>query len=772
LTPALAPEQEQQPLSQQYDGLFGENNRDLPEQLVNLIKGTIKEFQKQDTYLRRREVMRDRKARFYERGFQHLAWTGTGQSGGFAQISSGIVTPGSSVQAPQYVDDYDIFYPTERIVLSILTQNLPGVDFQPNDPNRTEDIEAANTAEGYSQLFDRNNNVKSIQMQGMRYMLLGGRTISWTRTVQNGAKFGYNDGENGEQGTAKSIEITTEYGTLESRVPIMAKCQDDALYVFLYDDPQVKQAKSDYPWIKEKIQGNQGGLGENQYERLARLGALQGSRQTMATGESFSYLTTRMYCWLRPACFEGKDYEEELEGTTDKCGDILRSIYPDGACFTFIGETYAESYAEPMDDHIDIAFAYEGDGMYRKAPMDCMLVNQDAFNDAMNATRLIFDVGWPRRYINTDKQDFDAMVGQVATPYALTLLKVKADGKASDQVYQEEQPMTPPSFDEYKGFLIGELTQYQTATPPALWGAQMEDQKTAHGYAQAQQSAMGQLGPLYGVQQHHFANIRYQAALCAAKNPDYAEPIVVAGNGKTAQSLTLTNITKGKFRCHPDEDSSFPETTAAKRATLTSVIDMLVQAQSPVGAEILGAPDNVGIMLQQFGLAELVIPQVESRDTQQIEIEELLQQAPTVSPMALQGAMQMHADATLSGQLQPEPFDPSQIPPDQPSVPINDYDYHQFHAQKCQDWLNGPDCLKQKAAGNTQGIQNVVLHWKAHVAAMVAMMPPPMPAEGEGGGGEGKPPAEKEKGTAPTDEGLAGPPPGTPPGPPPGPPLI
>ena len=93
---------------------------------------------------------------------------------------------------------------------------------------------------------------------------------------------------------------------------------------------------------------------------------------------------------------------------------------------------------------------------------------------------------------------------------------------------------------------------------------------------------------------------------------------------------------------------------------------------------------------------------------------------------AVQGAMEQHAQGVLGGGP-PVPFDAASVPGD-PSVPINDYDYHQWHAMKCQDWLNGDDCRKQLAKGNQAGVQNVELHWKAHVAAVAAMAPPPMPA--------------------------------------------
>ncbi len=133
----------------------------------------------------------------------------------------------------------------------------------------------------------------------------------------------------------------------------------------------------------------------------------------------------------------------------------------------------------------------------------------------------------------------------------------------------------------------------------------------------------------------------------------------------------------------------------------------------------------------------------------------MIKQSPTVSPMALDAASTQHAMQVVSGGPQ-VPFNPASLPPDQPSVPINDYDYHQWHAMKCQDWLNGNDCRKQLAKGNQAGVQNVVLHWKAHVAAMAAMMPPPM---AEPTGPPKKPPAKAEATPANTVPPALGPPP-------------
>lgn len=706
---ALPPDQRSEEQS-----AYGVNNRDLPEQLVNALKESVRRAQKQDTYLRRREVMRDRKNRFYERGYQHIYWTGGG-NGGFALMVPGQVSASATVQTPRYIDDYNIFWPYERIQLSILTQHIPNVEWEP-DTSAPEDLEAANAAECYDKFYDRANNTKGIHTEALRMMLLSGRAVTWTRTEQDEQRWGLND-----QGEPRSMETTTVYGSLESRVPIMSKCQDDALYCFLYEDPQVTKAKADYSWIADKIRSNAAGIGENQYERLARLGALQGSRMYSASGESFSYLTTKMECFLRPECFAEDFYDVAMEdepATTVQ--DKMLELFPQGVRVTFLGETYAESFAECLDDHIKISFAIEGDGMFRLAPMDLIVVNQDAFNDAKNVERLIYDVGWPSRWVTADQVEFDALAGEQSTPYALRLKKASTSLKAEDQFYQEEQPTVNETFVRYYEDMGGPLSQFQTATPPSIWGAETPDNKTAAGQAQAKSSAMGQLGMLWQSSQEMWAAIRYQAALAASSNPDHPEEFLVPSKDGEGTSINFAALRKGKFRCFPDQDSSFPESTDAKRATFTAVMTQLVQAQSPVALEIMNEPENVYEYLRINGLSDIIIPQSEARQVQRLIIEQLLQQSPMRDPMQVQEAATAYQQ---QAQVTPglPPFDVKSVPPSAPSIAPNDWDYHEWYAQESQSWLNSISCQRELAKGNTEGVTNVDLNRKAHLA----MIPPP-----------------------------------------------
>ena len=109
-------------------------NRKLPEQLQRVAIALLRELKQRDLYDRRIEVLKDRLHRFYSDGIQHVYpnyGTGTyqiGTSGGYVDIGN------RTVQCPDYMGDYNVvFYPNQRSLEAVLTQNPPGIEFEPSD---------------------------------------------------------------------------------------------------------------------------------------------------------------------------------------------------------------------------------------------------------------------------------------------------------------------------------------------------------------------------------------------------------------------------------------------------------------------------------------------------------------------------------------------------------------------------------------------------------------------------------------------------------------
>ena len=126
-------------------------NRELPEQLKQALTEALKDIGKQEMFDRRREVMRDRRNRYYRRGFQHIYEQ---RGGGFAVGVAGetITTASGSFECGQYIGDYNIYSTNPHGYRKRPHAEPPGIDFRPKTQT-TEDLEAANTAETYREYF-------------------------------------------------------------------------------------------------------------------------------------------------------------------------------------------------------------------------------------------------------------------------------------------------------------------------------------------------------------------------------------------------------------------------------------------------------------------------------------------------------------------------------------------------------------------------------------------------------------------------------------------
>jgi hypothetical protein len=369
--------------------------------------------------------------------------------------------------------------------------------------------------------------------------------------------------------------------------------------------------------------------------------------------------------------------------------------------------------------------------MNREGFMNSFIVDQDAFNDAMNATREVFDVGWPSTWISCETGEYDAIVNQRAEPYAIREKKVSNNMKMQDMFFREPNPELPATFINYMDKLQGELPQFQLAAPPALFGASMEDQKTASGYAQARAQAMGQQGLIFSKLQKMDAVMYYQAALCAAKNPQDTRTILVPGGSGQTATISMEKISKGKFKAYPAGDSNMPESTAAKRATIEKVLTLL--GPTPLFPQITSVPKNMRIFLDMEGLEEISIPEAQAYDREMLVIEELLKLSPVPPDPAMQDqALVDHAAAAIklhnSGQPDAQVPPPPQLPPTC-SIPPQEWEFHQWAAAADQEWLNSEACTRQLAQGNQAGVDNVVLRWKANTAIVAQQQAAQMQAQ-------------------------------------------
>ncbi len=743
LDPAESPEESSAdlPLASPY----GQDFRDLPEQLVEVLRATIVEFQGQGKFLRRREVRRDWKLRLYYEGIQHLQWS----NAGYSQVVGGSTitnSAGGSMQCPTYMDAYNIFLRFFLIVQAVLTQSLPPVRWQPIDPSNPDDVDKNKEAQKFAKLFDRFNDIKDMLGQIVRMLGMGGRTISWTRTEADSQAFGFEaDGV-----TEKRFQRTTIHGTLETKM-FPATCRQfdrSCLGVVIYHDNHVKLVKSDYPWKAEEIKVGGAALGESQYERFARLGVLAGARGVLGggVGDTLNHIVSGGDFFLRPAAFTGPAYDVPCDGG-GTIKEKLNELFPQGCRAIFEGDVYCASYDESMDDHLDVQWPYQGDGTARQGFMEVMAIVQDNFNDLCNWLREKVDTGAGETFVAGDQDAVDAITSQRAAPNAVRAAKqFKSPGEPlANGFYKTPDPQIPETLFKLLELMRADLPEFLLAALPSIQGGEMSDNSTASGYAMATANAKGQLAILWNRMQRMFARIRYQSALAAANDEAATGTVTTQSASGETVAVNLDVLKKGSFGCYPDEDSGFPETTGQKRLILKEWAQMA--GESPMAAELFDNPANVEQMKELNGFADLVFIPAEARTKQLHEIERLLQEAPIPpDPVMVEQAQVAHAGESLAAQTAggaPHPFAP---PPNQPTVPVEELDYHQYEFPVCQEWLSSKARRDEDEKGNQAGIQNVILHALAHRAYMqqMAMAQAALSAPPPGDKGEPSPPSEKK----------------------------
>lgn len=693
----LDPTQDNQPqdgMEAQVEGNdYGDNNQDLPEELQTALKDLVKQFGGEDKSVRRTEVQEARRQRFYWRGDQYIYWNNTSMM--FAPLAS----EGDSTDAPAYQDVYNIYYSFGRGIISVLSQNAPGVNFEPDDPTNPADITTANAAEKFRHIVDRANKGKTLQAEISRLFWTDGRVVLYTRTVTDAQQFGVD-----VQGNPKSEEVITAFGVLESKVPCLTKNQTEWPYVILSDEIDINIAKTTYKNAADEIKEGSATTGESAYERIARMGVLQGSKLLMQAGDAFGHMVTRQRVYLRPSAFQKVGNETTRQQ--------LEQLYPEGCFIIFCGDAYCESRNESMDDHITVGHASPGDGQNRSSLGKPMVPIQDAFNDLMNERREVYDYCIPVTWMNAELGDINALREQISEPG--NHIPVSAPSGLTDlqgAFYTEPPASVSGDMVEAINFLGGQLPQNITGALPALMGEQMEGNDTAAAYAQAKNQAMGQLSLAWGSLQEMYAAAYKQAVVCAAskRSPDQVLFANIPNQkGKvTPESIAIADLQKGNFHAFPDTESSFPDTFESKRATYMNL--MAAGDKNQLLQSILTQPDNLEMAQQMIGLEDLVIPGADARNKQLKEITMLLQQSPV--PPSQQETMQwqqMAQQAQQSGQ-QPPPQ-----PQPQPSIQIDaQFDFHEYEYQEVQRWLSTEEAAMAKKI-NPQGIQNVRLHGLAH----------------------------------------------------------
>ena len=519
-------------------------------------------------------------------------------------------------------------------------------------------------------------------------------------------------------------EVISIAGGLELNTPVWANEMHEYPYLQWQAEVHRAKLKAAYPLAANKIESAPSQGADDVYARVSRLSVEQGL-PSIHPGDALMNLITFDRTWLRPWAFYGIE-DEALRNE-------LLALFPDGCYVGFAGDVYCESRNESMDDHWRVLHALPGDGQNRPSVGDSLVQVQERYNVLSNMQAETYEYGIPPIYADPQVLDFDALANQVAEPAAHFPARARPGQPLAAGFFQPAPAQVPPDLIRHQQDLIGPVAQFLTGLFPAIFGGNMEDVKTASGYAMARDQAMGRLGLVWRRTKQFYADVLLLAVDSFRKNrPEDAEIPLLGPDGVLDARTIRTVDLKGNIAVHPEADETFPRLKSQQRG----VLQQLFGINDPVLQRALTEPANLSYIKNVLGLNEMVIPGEDARNKQLREIQQLLASAPIVISVHASGVAHVALASLPAGfpsgdesaarhatgadaSNQERPLEASATPPlVLPSVPVDQLlDDHAVEFEECKRWANS-EAGQSARMTNPAGFANVRAHTEAHLRAM------------------------------------------------------
>jgi hypothetical protein len=732
------------------------------------------------------EILQTWEARLFSRGYQ---FNNIGKNGVTMNGASGSASP-SEIMARGNANKLfpvNVYGAREDKIIAAGSREVPGLKFSPKDPDSPPDQSAADEADSYLQVWLLDSDIKGLVSKIWRYFYTDETTLLWTASWADQQRWGterpdqpkvYGAGEDGgvtpetelqagvlpnsgevlppesepddvheeaagaDSDEAPAIcELTKAYGILERKLPIYADDIHDMGYVRIATEVDVDILKERYPWIEDKIEAGQSVAGSSdQYDRMARINVRLAVQNSSASGETYLNDATETHTWHRPSKYRSiKDKDVR---------QVFYDNFPKGLRVTHAGSQLAFVRNESGDDHLAILHSKEGDGQNRRAIGANYLPLQKILNQNIALVVKYFVACVPRRFVDSEAIDVDAINQQGNDPSITTGVKL-GPGQTIDSVTGiEKVPQPTQGLMEFVQWLVAGAPEVMDGGTPAMFG-QGETGTVGEATLNRDQALQVFSAP-WGQTCIGLARAATQAVKCAAKNRKTNIRSRTPGQGKL--TVELANL-QGDTLCAP-VSMEIPQTLAEQEAQTAQLVE-----QSPnveIYKAIVADPLNLPYFSGMPSLSGLHIPGLDAVEKQQGEFELLTDGGPLDNPALLplqqqiakmtalqqQGATHPEAQTPqgqqmmqqLAQQLQQLQQQVAALPPLVSSVTVaqDGSENHVVEAAVVLAMLNSPEGRKFKNGDDEQKqiYQNLKLHWQEHEAMAKKLTPvQPLPVK-------------------------------------------
>jgi hypothetical protein len=708
--------------------LYGPNFEELEEknpEVVRALQQCIMEYRMEALWSQRRRILRTRMAREFWNDIQYGTdwWAATDpqnlQGGGSIGPTAVLLEDAAGEDGGRFEYVTNWYRGYGESFNALMSQDVPNTTFAPRSRNSQEDITFAKAALDVVDLTERNNPPKRLLSQASKYFWTDGIVAGYVRYVVDGERFGYDElpkmglqsvggmqvpQQTGTEKIPRGQEVITLIGGLESVVPIWAddvgqgaRLSPEAPYLQWNCEPHVARLKSAFPHVADKIDADIGMTAEEVYERVTRLGVKQ-QIPYLLPQDATTLLSTFSRTWLRTWAFERlKDRAMIAE---------LKKLYPDGCYVAFSGMTYCESRNEGVDKRWRVQHCMDGDGQMHPAAGQSLLDPCQRYNDLANLQMENIEFGVPGIYADSTVLNFDALADQVAQPAVHYPVRARPGQSVADGFFQPEPAKEPATLIQVMTELAGPTMQFLAGLPPAIWGGEMNDVKTASGYAQARDQAMGRLGLIRSRLVEFYNELQMLAVECFRENRPQDVEIPFAGEtgSEKAKWIRLGEL-EGNIMIEPEPDDGMPRLISQQRQTLEALFSSNIP---PEVMKILMDTSNVGTIKSILGFDKLDDPDEDARMLMMRRIQLLLDSKPIQPPG-------MAPQPGPNGTIQMVPPQPTSS---LPLIDVFDNPIAEILLAECCRWANDDPGQKAKDE-NPAGYQNIYLYAKS-LAAVIA----------------------------------------------------
>jgi len=697
-------------------------SKELQDSLIEILKI----YEKEDDEAHKAQRKNWKKNEEFWHGVQYLFWSEKDENWKSpAEISWG-GDEGLEELGSYYDYVINIFRGHGEGIIAALTQQIPSLQFIPDDADDADDVLTAETYGRIADLIQRHNKAKLLALRSFFFLYINGIVASY---IYKDSDFNYGSyqipdfqtepqtvfmcptcdyeyteddltdiekpekielicpscGMDGKpkkaekevpvEGPPKTLPKTRVkidiFGALQIKVRITARNQDETPYLLLTNSVGKEQAIEAYDDKENEILADM----ENNSVDMPQTDYMWPNELPAKDRIKISKI------WLRPSAY---NLEKDKKKRTE-----LKKHFPKGVRLEVLGKnkTFARAEEEELDSRWRVGQAGLSTYIYSDPICNPIVSIQEMRNTLANLTIETIEHGIPATFADPKVVNFDEYDKFENVPgYIYKTLPGRPNGRIGDAFYETGRAQLSK---EVPGFVrqLDQDAQFALGSFPSVLGAPAQrDRATAREYEMSRTIALQRLQIAW----HLFVDW-YKSTLESATRL-YTDVIVEDERfvqkdpqGKYINVWIRRSELSGNVGgCESEADSSFPESLSQKKAVLMD----LIQLNNEFINMALYTPENAAQLQKVLALNDFKLPGQEQRFKQLMEIKDLVNSEPV-------------SDGVPS--ILPDP----------------DIDDDAVHIEACRAYLvdtTGIDCKQS----NPMGYANVIFHMKAHQMNLMA----------------------------------------------------